>query len=56
MKVGDLIKDNFYQRIGIIIEEGGTNIRVFLVRFLPDGRNFKSREKWLGSNAMKKIS
>ena len=58
MKVGDLVKDNFYQRTGIItrIEDfQGKGIR-YLVAFLDDGRNFRSKEKWLEAQYFKVIS
>ena len=57
MKVGDLVKDNFYGRIGIITEKDVTFGQTsYLVRFLSDGRNFRSKEKWLEPQYFKKIS
>jgi len=58
MQVGDLVKDNFYQRTGIItrIEDfQGKGIR-YLVAFLDDGRNFVLQEKWMEPQYFKRIS
>ena len=63
MQVGDLVKDNFYGRIGIITKKGTTNdipegrtTTKYLVVYIPDGRNFRSKEKWLEPQYFKKIS
>ena len=63
MQVGDLVKDNFYGRIGIITKKGtakdhisGRTSTVYLVTYIPDGRNFRSPEKWMEPQYFKKIS
>ena len=58
MKVGDLVKDNFYQRTGIItkIEDFQGKGVLYLIAFLDDKRNFRSKEKWLEPAYFKKIS
>ena len=59
MKVGDLVKDNFYQRTGIISKVAvnrHTSREVYLIVFLDDGRNFRSKEKWLEPAYFKRIS
>ena len=59
MKVGDLVKDNFYQRTGIItrIEDfQGKGIR-YLIVFVDDCKwNFRSKEKWMEPQYFKVIS
>ena len=52
MKVGDLVKDNFYGHIGVIIEEGGYHTlhgREYLIAF-------PLKKKWLEAAFIKKIS
>ena len=58
MQVGDLVKDNFYGRTGIITDEWKDSLgrQSYLVVFLPDGRNFQSKEKWMEPRYFKKIS
>ena len=49
MKVGDLVKDNFYGHIGIVVEEGGTSRhgRVYLVAF-------PHKKKWIEADFISK--
>ena len=63
MKIGDLVKDNFYGRIGIITKKGtakdapeGRTTTKYLVVYIPDGRNFRSKEKWMEPQYFKVIS
>ena len=57
MQIGDLVKDNFYGRIGIITEKDVTFGQTsYLVCYIPDGRNFLSKQKWMEPQYFKKIS
>tara|TARA_R100000808_G_scaffold23793_2_gene53322 strand:- start:1160 stop:1336 length:177 start_codon:yes stop_codon:yes gene_type:complete len=58
MKIGDLVKDNFYQRTGIItrIEDFQGKGVLYLIAFLDEEGNFRSKEKWLEPVYFKKIS
>jgi len=59
MQIGDLVKDNFYGRIGIVIQIAPpiANQQRYLIHYLDDGgRNFRSKRKWLEREFFKKIS
>jgi len=58
MQVGDLVKDNFYQRTGIItrVEDFQGKGVMYLVVFLNDGRYFRSEKKWMEPEYFKRIS
>ena len=61
MKVGDLVKDNFYGRFGIITRIATNNGKIdyfskYLVVYIDDGRNFRSKEKWMEAQYFKKVS
>jgi len=53
VKVGDLVKDWLRGRIGIITKKGTAQVKErgtvtkYLVVYVPDGRNFRSKEKWM---------
>lgn len=61
MKIGDLVKDNFYGRVGIITQIATNNGKVdyfskYLVVYIDDGRDFRSKEKWMEAQYFKKVS
>lgn len=61
MQVGDLVKDNFYGRVGIITRISTNSGKIdyfskYLVVYIDDGRDFRSKEKWMEAQYFKKIS